>query len=159
MNSLLNYVENNKLIVISFLLLILLIVIGIFIFIIHSKDKFSQENHSNLNSNQYTLSSELSNSFSRVPSHIEKLPLQQMTQVSQVSPVSPVSPVSGDKSDAPNYGKTSEPNTPENTKMIPGNIYRMNTGREAYQQEEFVSIYDSNFGGLLGTSMGTSMEN
>ena len=31
--------------------------------------------------------------------------------------------------------------------MISGNSYRMKTGREAFEQEQFVSIYDSNFGG------------
>ena len=54
----------------------------------------------------------------------------------------------------PNYGKKSQENTPDNTKMAPGNIYRMNTGRDAYQEEQFVSIYDANFGGMLGTNMG-----
>ena len=38
--------------------------------------------------------------------------------------------------------------------MIPGNIFRTKTGREAYEEEQFVSIYDANFGGMLGTTMG-----
>ena len=33
-------------------------------------------------------------------------------------------------------------------------IYRTKTGREFYEQEHFVSIYDSNFGGYLGTTLG-----
>lgn len=56
--------------------------------------------------------------------------------------------------DPPNYGRKNQKNSPNNTKMSHGNIYRMNTGREAYQQEQFVSIYDSNFGGMLGTNIG-----
>ena len=31
----------------------------------------------------------------------------------------------------------------------------MNTGRDAYEQENFVNIYDSNFRGLLATNMDT----
>ena len=33
-------------------------------------------------------------------------------------------------------------------------IYRNDTGRKAYQNEQYVNIYDSNFGGRLGTTMG-----
>ena len=33
-------------------------------------------------------------------------------------------------------------------------IYRNDTGRIAYQNEQYVNIYDSNFGGRLGTTMG-----
>jgi len=54
----------------------------------------------------------------------------------------------------PNFGRKNQENTPDNTRMVPGNIYRMNTGRDAYQEEQFVSIYDANFGGMLGTNMG-----
>ena len=57
--------------------------------------------------------------------------------------------------DAPNYGLEQETITKDNVRMVPGQIYRQNTGRDAYQLENYVSIYDSNFGGLLGTSMGT----
>jgi hypothetical protein len=53
-----------------------------------------------------------------------------------------------------NVGKKHTQNKKTNAEISPGNIYRMNTGRDAYQQEQFVSIYDSNFGGMLGTNMG-----
>ena len=56
----------------------------------------------------------------------------------------------------PDYGKKEIKNTPENTKMRPNKIYRQKTGREMYEEEQFVSIYDSNFGGMLGTNMGLS---
>ena len=54
----------------------------------------------------------------------------------------------------PNFGRTNQENTIKNTSMSPNNIFRMKTGRDAYQQEHFVSVYDANFGGMLGTSMG-----
>jgi hypothetical protein len=56
----------------------------------------------------------------------------------------------------PDYGKKEIKNTPENTKMRPNKIFRQKTGREMYEEEQFVSIYDSNFGGMLGTNMGLS---
>jgi hypothetical protein len=56
----------------------------------------------------------------------------------------------------PDYGSEEIKNTPENTKMRPNKIYRQKTGREMYEEEQFVSIYDANFGGMLGTNMGLS---
>ena len=61
---------------------------------------------------------------------------------------------SGEYINPPNYNRVNQPTTQDNAKMVPGNIYRMNTGRDAYQQEQYVSIYDANFGGMLGTNMG-----
>ena len=55
---------------------------------------------------------------------------------------------------APNYDKKEQLNTPENTNMIFDSIYRSKTGRDEYDQENYVNIYDSNFGGYLGTSLG-----
>jgi len=39
-------------------------------------------------------------------------------------------------------------------RLKPGSILRQKTGRQAYEIEQFVNKYDSNFGGLLGTQMG-----
>lgn len=103
--------------------------------------------------------------FSRVPPHIENLPLQQM--MPQVPPAYDRTPntetnyntgtYKNINNGAPNYGKENQKNTiksPNGTSMIPGNLFRIKTGRDAYQQEQFVSIYDSNFGGMLGTTLG-----
>ena len=87
----------------------------------------------------------------KIPPHIEQLSHQQMTPL---CPTAQTSIDSNENTLVPNYGKTGENNTNENTHMIPGNIYRMKTGRDAYEQEQFVNIYDSNFGGLVGTNMG-----
>lgn len=94
--------------------------------------------------------------FNRRAPHIEQLPHQQL--VPQDSPVASQDPSSSDRDrmsiGPPNFGMKNQENTPDNTRMVPGNIYRMNTGRDAYQEEQFVSIYDANFGGMLGTNMG-----
>jgi len=94
--------------------------------------------------------------FNRRPPHIEQLPHQQL--VPQDPPAASQDPSSSDRDGMsigpPNFGRKNQENTPDNTRMVPGNIYRMNTGRDAYQEEQFVSIYDANFGGMLGTNMG-----
>lgn len=97
--------------------------------------------------------------FDRVPPHIEQLMHQQLVpQDPWDPPAYSQDPSDSNKDgmsiDPPNYGRENQEITPDNTRMVPGNIYRSNTGRNAYQQEQFVSIYDSNFGGMLGTSMG-----
>ena len=94
--------------------------------------------------------------FNRRPPHIEQLPHQQL--VPQGPSVASQNPSSSDRDgmsiSPPNFGRKNQENTPDNTRMVPGNVYRMNTGRDAYQEEQFVSIYDANFGGMLGTNMG-----
>jgi hypothetical protein len=94
--------------------------------------------------------------FNRRPPHIEQLPHQQL--VPQDPPASSQDPSSSDRDGMsigpPNFVRKNQENTLDNTRMVPGNIYRMNTGRDAYQEEQFVSIYDANFGGMLGTNMG-----
>jgi hypothetical protein len=92
-------------------------------------------------------------STSHLPPHIEQLPHQQMEPL-DVPNESYISPTVPNAYKPPNYGKMGGPGGPQGPSMIPGNIYRMKTGREAFEQEQFVSIYDSNFGGLLGTTMG-----
>lgn len=94
--------------------------------------------------------------FNRRPPHIEQLPHQQL--VPQGPPAASQNPSSSDRDGMsigpPNFGRKNQENTLDNTRMVPGNVYRMNTGRDAYQEEQFVSIYDANFGGMLGTNMG-----
>ena len=95
--------------------------------------------------------------FSRVPPHIEKLEHSQLVdpQMSPAASQEPSkSPYSGEHIDPPNYNRKNEVDTITDTKMVPGNIYRSKTGRDAYEEEQFVSIYDANFGGMLGTTMG-----
>jgi hypothetical protein len=114
------------------------------------------ENFSNI-SDTFTDENFVSNEmFNRRPPHIEQLPHKQL--VPQGPPAASQDPSSSDRdgmSIGPsNFGMKNQENTPDNTRMVPGNIYRMNTGRDAYQEEQFVSIYDANFGGMLGTNMG-----
>ena len=117
MNRIINFFQNNII-----LLILITVLIGVIIYL-------SIDNFDNI----------------RVPPHIEELPLQQMTSTIEQS---------DNEINAPNFERKNEKNTPENTIMNPGNIYRKKTGREAYEEEQYVSIYDSNFGGMLGTTMG-----
>ena len=132
--------------------IIIIILLAIIIWLV-------SENFSNV-SNTFT-----SDAFNRRPPHIEQLPHQQLVPQGPNGPNGPNGPpaVSQDPSssdrdgmsiDPPNFGRKNQENTPDNTRMVPGNVYRMNTGRDAYQEEQFVSIYDANFGGMLGTNMG-----
>ncbi len=92
-----------------------------------------------------------------IPPHIEELDHEQM--IPQNKPLELQKPESEIKEPvgiAPDYNKTNERITKENISMVPSNMYRLKTGREGIEQERFVSIYDSNFGGLLGTTLGTS---
>ena len=97
--------------------------------------------------------------FESVPPHIEELYHEQMIPQNKPEelqkPETEIVDKQGNHDNIPpNYGKTNERVTNENVRMVPDNIYRMKTGREGIEQEQFVSIYDSNFGGLLGTSLG-----
>ena len=130
--------------------IIIIILLSIIIWLVSENfsninDTFTNENFSNV-----------SDTFNRRPPHIEQLPNQQL--VPQDLPAASQDSSSSDKDgmsiDPPNFGRKNQENTPDNTRMVPGNIYRMNTGRDAYQEEQFVSIYDANFGGMLGTNMG-----
>ena len=119
--------------------IIIIILLAIIIWLV-------SENFSNVNDD----------AFNRRPPHIEQLPHQQL--VPQGPPAASQNPSSSDRDGMsigpPNFGRKNQENTPDNTRMVPGNVYRMNTGRDAYQEEQFVSIYDANFGGMLGTNMG-----
>ena len=129
MNSIIELLKNKIL-----LLTVIVVIISIIIYVLVKKDNFS-----------------------KLPPHIENLSLKQL--IPQLVP-----PIANQKPNtnlnyntninAPNYGKTDENNNIKNTLLKPNNIYRINTGRDAYKQEEFVSIYDSNFGGMLGTTLG-----
>ena len=124
-------------------IIIIIVLLSIIIWLV-------SENFSNI-SDTFT-----SDAFNRRPPHIEQLPHQQL--VPQGPPAASQDPSSSDRDGMsigpPNFGRKNQENTPDNTRMVPGNVYRMNTGRDAYQEEQFVSIYDANFGGMLGTNMG-----
>tara|TARA_B100001093_G_scaffold519550_1_gene609073 strand:- start:28 stop:363 length:336 start_codon:yes stop_codon:yes gene_type:complete len=77
---------------------------------------------------------------SKLPPHINQMKLEQLAPTTT--------------NNVPNYTNNVQQITPKTASTNPGNIYRLNTGRDAYQQEQFVSIYDANFGGMLGTNMG-----
>jgi hypothetical protein len=124
-------------------IIIIIILLAIIIWLV-------SENFSNI-SDTFT-----GDDFNRRPPHIEQLPHQQL--VPQDPPAASQDPSSSDRDGMPigppNFGRKNQENTLDNTRMVPGNVYRMNTGRDAYQEEQFVSIYDANFGGMLGTNMG-----
>jgi len=130
-------------------IIIIIILLAIIIWLV-------SENFSNV-SDTFTDENFISNdAFNRRPPHIEQLPHQQL--VPQDPPAASQDPSSSDRDgmsiDPPNFGRKNQENTPDNTRMVPGNVYIMKTGRDAYQEEQFVSIYDANFGGMLGTNMG-----
>jgi hypothetical protein len=129
--------------------IIIIILLAIIIWLV-------SENFSNISdtfTDEYFVSND---DFNRRPPHIEQLPHQQL--VPQDPPAASQDPSSSDRDGMsigpPNFGRKNQENTLDNTRMVLGNIYRMNTGRDAYQEEQFVSIYDANFGGMLGTNMG-----
>ena len=83
---------------------------------------------------------------------MEKIDLNKINEMNKDSDLSP-----------PNYtNEKEEINQTNETQDKQNNcnncnhnkIQRIKTGRDAYQQENFVNIYDSNFGGLLGTTLG-----
>ena len=123
--------------------IIIIILLAIIIWLV-------SENFSNI-SDTFT-----DDAFNRRPPHIEQLPHQQL--VPQYPPAASQDPSSSDRDGIsigpPNFGRKNQENTSDNIRMVPGNVYRMKTGRDAYQEEQFVSIYDANFGGMLGTNMG-----
>ena len=92
--------------------------------------------------------------LNRLPPHVERLSLQQMMPQDPPALDQTPSTYTNYNIDAPNFKRNNKSNNIKSTSMISGNSYRMKTGREAFEQEQFVSIYDSNFGGLLGTTMG-----
>lgn len=138
MNPVINFFSKK---LVQVIIIITLIIIIVFLI---------SENFSNI-SDTFT-----DDDFNRRPPHIEQLPHQQL--VPQDPPAASQNPSNSDRDGMsigpPNLGRKNQENTPDNTRMVPGNVYRMNTGRDAYQQEQFVSIYDANFGGMLGTNMG-----
>ena len=125
------------------IIIIIIILLAIIIWLV-------SENFSNI-SDTFT-----GDAFNRRPPHIEQLPHQQLVPLGP--PAASQDPSSSDRDGmsigSPNFERKNQENTLDNTRMVPGNVYRMNTGRDAYQEEQFVSIYDANFGGMLGTNMG-----
>lgn len=97
--------------------------------------------------------SDVDDTFDSIPPHVEQLPLRQ--PIKEQPPVADQTPTQSNRfKSPPNYNNKQEMTTNENANTRPGNIYRIKTGRDAYEQEQFVSIYDANFGGMLGTNMG-----
>ena len=129
--------------------IIIIILLSIIIWLV-------SENFSDTFSDTFSDESYINDNFNRRLPHIEQLPHQQL--VPQGPPAASQNPSSSDRDGMsigpPNFGRKNQKNTPDNTRMVPGNVYRMKTGRDAYQEEQFVSIYDANFGGMLGTNMG-----
>lgn len=144
LDNILKFLENPY-----FQISVIIILVIVIIILIAEKlrDDFENDFEDNFENN-------LNNfyNFERVPPHIEQLEHGQM--VSDGSNESYNLNEDGISINPPNYNLHNQINTPDNTLMGSGKIYRMNTGRDAYQQEHFVSIYDANFGGMLGTSLG-----
>jgi hypothetical protein len=92
-------------------------------------------------------------SFSNVPPNIEELQNYILVQQKRRAETE-----AEDKAgDVPNYGMKEEKieNVPE-FKLEPNNIIRQKTGVDYHDQERYVSVYDANFSGILGTTLGTS---
>ena len=147
MNSIIQFLENKY-----FQIGVIIVLILIIVWLLTDKntDTFTD----------YFENEEIDVDFSRVPPHIEKLEHSQL--VPQIPPAASQepsrSPYSGEHIDPPNYHRKNQKNTIKDIKMVPGNIYRSKTGRDAYEEEQFVSIYDANFGGMLGTTMGLQLD-
>ena len=79
------------------------------------------------------------------------VPLEEKLKHQQLNPLNKARILPKDNSNvAPDF----KMNDSDVKDMKYNSIYRQKTGRQAFELENFVSIYDSNFGGLLGTSMG-----
>ena len=90
--------------------IIIIILLAIIIWLV-------SENFSNV-------SDTFSDDFNRRPPHIEQLPHQQL--VPQDPPAASQDPSSSDRDGMsigpPNFGRKNQENTPDNTRMVPGNI-------------------------------------
>ena len=87
-------------------------------------------------------------------------------EIEKLGPLGPLGPLGSEKENrfnadlntVPNYGQSIQSNeSSQSNNNLHDTIYRTKTGREFYEQENFVSIYDSNFGGYLGTTLGTTL--
>lgn len=131
MNYVINFLSNNC---IKIVFIVLTIVIIICLIFQTNKDSF----------------------VNKLPPHINSLVHSQLIPQNP-SAYSQIISTKQDIKRPPHYEKTSQEITNKNAKTIPNNIYIINTDRSECKQENFVNIYDSNFGGLLGTNIGTNM--
>jgi len=86
--------------------------------------------------------------FNITPNHVPHI---NEIEHKQLNPLNKARNLPDDNSNsAPDF----KMNDSEVKNMKYNSIYRQKTGRQAHELENFVSIYDSNFGGLIGTKMG-----
>jgi len=82
--------------------------------------------------------------YLRIPPHQELLTREQLLEKN--SPM--------ETQYAPDFNRKPEIITPNNAISEPNGIYRQRTGRQNQPVEHYVNIYDSNFGGIIPTSLG-----
>ena len=83
------------------------------------------------------------------------VPLEEKLKHQQLNPLNKARILPKDNSNvAPDF----KMNDSDVKDMKYNSIYRQKTGRQAFELENFVSIYDSNFGGLIGTTMGLTSD-
>lgn len=131
----------NRLEVKLIFIVILIFLIGFFIYdCIRKTDNFK-----NANKQQNLQESEpIENEIERIPPHQELLTREQL--LDKNSPI--------ETQNAPDFNRKPEQITPNNAISEPNAIYRQRTGRQNQPVEHYVNIYDSNFGGIIPTSLG-----
>lgn len=91
-------------------------------------------------------------SFSRLPPNIEELQNYILVQQKKRTEAEEETEVKV----PPDYNMQEKKieNTPE-FKLSANSIIRQKTGADHHEQERYVSVYDANFSGILGTALGT----
>ena len=97
-----------------------------------------------------TVKSSFNNVPERVPPHINELKFSEQIPQTNLRK-------SENANNAPNYG-TQNKHITNTVNMRPGEVYRQKTGRDAFEAEQYVSIYDANFGGIIPTTLGLSKD-
>ena len=93
-------------------------------------------------------------SFSRLPPNIEEL--QNYILVQQKKRTEAEAEAGTEALVPPDYSMQEKKieNTPE-FKLSANSIIRQKTGADHHEQERYISVYDANFSGILGTTLGT----
>jgi len=95
-------------------------------------------------------------SFSRLPPNIEELQNYILVQQKKRTEAEAEAEAGTKALVPPDYDMQEKKieNTPE-FKLSANSIIRQKTGADHHEQERYVSVYDANFSGILGTTLGT----
>ena len=120
-------------------IIILIFLISFLIYdCIHKSDNFGNFTQSG------KTQSEKNSEYLRIPPHQELLARKQLLQKKPIM----------ETQNAPDFKRTPQIIKPNNAVSEPNGIYRQRTGRQHQPIEHYVNIYDSNFGGIIPTSLG-----